>query len=124
MLQKRVTYDEFNTFCASLPQATHVEQWGGAQVWKVCGKVFAIGGWADDVPAYTFKTNALDFEILKQMPGVRGAPYFASRGMTWIQSYKAPGLSDAQLKSHIKASYQMIVDKLPKKKREILNSTN
>ncbi|MCR6659935.1 MAG: hypothetical protein NVV72_11555 [Asticcacaulis sp.] len=26
-----------------------VVQWGGAHVWKVGGKVFAIGGWHDGV---------------------------------------------------------------------------
>ncbi len=28
----------------SLPATTHVVQWGGAHVWKVGGKVFAVGG--------------------------------------------------------------------------------
>ncbi|WP_339832848.1 hypothetical protein [uncultured Parvibaculum sp.] len=40
-----MTYREFNAFCASLPATTYVVQWGGAHVWKVGGKVFAIGGW-------------------------------------------------------------------------------
>ena len=40
-----MTYDTFNRFCAALPHATYVVQWGGAHVWKVGGKVFAIGGW-------------------------------------------------------------------------------
>ena len=52
-----MTYDEFNAFCRALPATTHVVQWGGAQVWKVGGKLFAIGGWADDGPAYTFKAG-------------------------------------------------------------------
>ena len=38
-----MTRDEYNAFCASLPATTHVVQWGGADVWKVGGKVFAIG---------------------------------------------------------------------------------
>ena len=40
-----MTYEEFNLFCRSLPATSHVVQWGGAHVWKVGGKVFAIGGW-------------------------------------------------------------------------------
>ena len=40
--------DAFNALCASLPATTHVVQWGGSDVWKVGGKVFAIGGWSDD----------------------------------------------------------------------------
>ncbi len=42
-----MTYDEFNAFCRALPATTYVVQWGGSHVWKVGGKVFAIGGWAD-----------------------------------------------------------------------------
>jgi predicted DNA-binding protein (MmcQ/YjbR family) len=45
--------DAFNAFCAALPGATHVVQWGGADVWKAGGKVFAIGGWADGGDAFT-----------------------------------------------------------------------
>ena len=40
-----MTLDDYNAFCASLPHDNHVIQWGGAHVWKIGGKVFAIGGW-------------------------------------------------------------------------------
>ena len=69
-----MTYDEFNVYCRALPATTTVIQWGGAHVWKVGGKVFAIGGWADDAPAYTFKTTELSYEILKDQPRLRPAP--------------------------------------------------
>ena len=42
-----MTLDDYNGFCASLPGTTHVVQWGGAHVWKVGGKVFAIAGWGE-----------------------------------------------------------------------------
>ena len=64
-----MTYDEFNEFCGVLVATTYVVQWGGSHVWKVGGKVFAIGGWANDQPAYTFKTSELSFEILKDQDG-------------------------------------------------------
>lgn len=74
-----MTYDEFNAFCRDYPAATYVVQWKGAHVWKVGGKVFAIGGWGKtDKPAFTFKTSELDFYYLKEMPGYRPAPYLAS----------------------------------------------
>ena len=41
-----MTRDEFNAFCKGLCATSHVVQWGGADVWKVGGKVFAIG-WAE-----------------------------------------------------------------------------
>jgi predicted DNA-binding protein (MmcQ/YjbR family) len=50
-----MTYIKFNAFCRGLPATTYVVQWGGSHVWKVGGKVFAIGGWQDDEPSFTFK---------------------------------------------------------------------
>jgi len=112
-----MTRDEFNVFCADLPQTTHVVQWGNADVWKVGGKVFAIGGWAEGRDAFTFKVTELAFEVLSDSPGCRPAPYLASRGMKWIQDYADPGLSEDSLRDHIRASYDMISNALPKKKR-------
>ena len=112
-----MTRDEFNAFCAALPRTTHVVQWGNADVWKVGGKVFAICGWAEDAPAFTFKVTELGFEVLSDSPGLRPEPYLASRGLKWIQHYAAPGLSDDSLRDHIRASYDMIVAALSKKKR-------
>jgi predicted DNA-binding protein (MmcQ/YjbR family) len=39
-----MNYKAFNKYCESLPVTTYVVQWGGSHVWKVGGKVFAIGG--------------------------------------------------------------------------------
>ncbi|PTX56661.1 putative DNA-binding protein (MmcQ/YjbR family) [Litoreibacter ponti] len=113
----RMTRDEYNAFCKGLKATTHAVQWGNSDVWKVGGKVFAICGWADDVPAFTFKVSDMAFEIFPDMPGLRPAPYLASRGMKWIQHYAAPGLSDDELERHIEASYQMVTDKLTKRLR-------
>ena len=92
-----LSYESFNDFCAGLPATSHVVQWGGSHVWKVGGKVFAIGGWASQAPAFTFKVGDIElYEMLSALPGVRPAPYFASRGMKWVQHYSAPGLSNEQ----------------------------
>ena len=50
--------DEFNEYCKSLLVTTYVVQWGGSHVWKVGGKVFAIGGWGNGkYPGVTFKVS-------------------------------------------------------------------
>jgi predicted DNA-binding protein (MmcQ/YjbR family) len=116
----RVTYKGFNQFCAMLKSTTHVVQWGGADVWKVGGKVFAIGGWADEEPAFTFKTDDEAFDALRGLTGVRPAPYFASRGMSWIQHYARPGLSDKLLKHCLQESHHLASLNLSKKKRREL----
>ena len=115
-----MTYDEFNAFCRALPATSHVVQWGGAQVWKVGGKVFAIGGWDDDTPAFTFKTSEIAYEMLKEQPGLRPAPYLASRGMKWIQHHGSPGLTDDEWKDYLRESHRIVSLGLSKKKQQEL----
>lgn len=113
-----MTREEYNAYCSSLPAAAHVVQWGNADVWKVGGKVFAICGWNEGgVPGITFKVSPISFEILRGMPGLRPAPYLASRGMTWIQRHDLPGLDDEALKEHIAESYILVAARLTKKVR-------
>lgn len=116
-----MTYEEFNTFCRSLPATSHVIQWGNSHVWKVGGKVFAIGGWAkSDHPAYTFKTSELNFHFLSDEPGYRPAPYFATRGMKWIQQHEGEGLEDDELIYYLKESHRIVSLGLTKKKQKEL----
>ena len=115
-----MTYEEYNAFCAALPATTHCVQWGGAHVWKVGGKVFAIGGWDAGMPAITFKVSDIAFDILKEQPGLRPAPYLASRGMKWIQHFAAPGLSSVELKDYLQMSHKIVAGGLPKKKQREL----
>lgn len=112
-----MTYEEYNTFCGALPATSYVVQWGGSHVWKVGGKVFAIGGWQGDEPGFTFKVSDIAYEILKEQPGLRPAPYLASRGMKWIQHFAKPGLDDDALRDYIRASHSIVSKGLPKKKR-------
>ena len=115
-----MTYDEFNVFCRGLPATTYVCQWGGSHVWKVGGKVFAIGGWGDVEPGFTFKVSDLSYQILKDQPGCRPAPYLASRGMMWIQHFARPGLPDGELKDYLRLSHRIVSLGLSKKKRREL----
>ncbi|MCF4164995.1 MmcQ/YjbR family DNA-binding protein [Zavarzinia compransoris] len=112
-----MTRDDFNHFCASLPAASHVVQWGGSDVWKLGGKVFAICGLHGGV---TFKVSETAFEILREMPGLRPAPYLASRGLKWIQHHGKPGLGDEDLRHYLTESYRMIAAALPRRTRAAL----
>ena len=111
-----MTYDEFNAFCASLKATSNVIQWGGSSVWKVGGKVFAVGGWDDgECPRFTFKTSEIAYEMLRDHPGCRPAPYLASRGMKWIQHFEEPGLTDEELRDYIQHSHLLASLNLTKK---------
>ena len=117
-----MTRTEFNRFCKSLPAATHVVQWGGSDVWKVGGKVFAIcGDDYDGVAGITFKVSDLAYEILRSEPGLRPAPYLASRGLKWIQRHRKPGPGTKEMRAHLAASHALVVAGLTKKARAGLN---
>ena len=112
-----MTLDDYNAFCAALPQTEHVVQWGGMDVWKVGGKLFAMARENETGIQVTFKATDIGYEVMRDLPGLRPAPYLASRGMKWIQHFEMPGLNDDKLKEHIKASYHMAIKRLTKKAR-------
>lgn len=114
----------YNEFCGQLPHTWHVVQWGGAHVWKVGGakgKVFAIA--SEEVGGalhVTFKCSQMSFDLLKEMPGVRPAPYLASRGMLWLQRTDARSLDDVALCDYLRESHRLAAANLPKGVREKL----
>ncbi|WOI52835.1 MmcQ/YjbR family DNA-binding protein [Parvularcula sp. LCG005] len=110
----------FNAFCDALPTTTYVCQWGGADVWKVVDKVFAMGRDNGDLFAITFKVTPEQFALMADEPGLRGAPYLASRGMSWIQHYARPGLADDELKAYIAASHRLVAAGLSQKKQRAM----
>ena len=111
-----MTREGYDAFCATLPNAAHVVQWGDASVWKIGGKVFAIGGWSGGPEfAVTFKCSEASFAILKELPGLRPAPYLASRGLSWIQRTDSGSLGDRDLEAYLRRSYAMVLATLPKK---------
>lgn len=114
-------YKAFNEFCGALTATTHVVQWGNSHVWKVAGKVFAIGGWEKNGnSAFTFKTSESDFLFLSDEPGYRPAPYFASRGMKWIQLCDMALTDEDKLKHFLNKSYRIVSLGLSKKKQKEL----
>ncbi len=113
---------EINAFCNALPHAIHVGQWGGCDVWKIGGKVFAIVGWDDGTCAgVSFKCSETSFEILKEQPGQRPAPYLAARGMTWIQRMNAETMTQAALEDYVRESYRLVALGLTKRQRRELS---
>ncbi|MBN8939744.1 MAG: MmcQ/YjbR family DNA-binding protein [Rhizobiales bacterium] len=109
-----MTREDFDLLCGSLPATTRVIQWGGAHVWKVGGKVFALAGPAG---AITFKASDMTYELLQDHPGLRPAPYLASRGLKWLQHYAEPGLPDDALADYLRHAHAMVARALPRKLR-------
>jgi predicted DNA-binding protein (MmcQ/YjbR family) len=114
-----MTLDDYNGFCRGLPHTAHVVQWDDAHVWKVGGakgKVFAIASrWEGVSLDITFKASPLSFGLLKDRPGIRPAPYLASRGLLWLQRRTGETLDDDTLKAYLRESHRLAALNLPKR---------
>lgn len=111
-----MTRDGFDTFCAALPGAHNVIQWGGASVWKVGGekgKVFAIhSDWGGE--GVVLKPSEMTREIWRDAPGVALAPYLGRAG--WIR-IETGAMGPDDLRALIEASHAINAAKLTKAKR-------
>ncbi len=111
---------EFDRFCKTLKSATNVTQWGGASVWKIGGKFFAIcSAWGDGPgDRIAFKCSDLAYDILKELPGIVPAPYLARA--KWVQIAAPDAMTDEDIKSQIEAAYRIVAGKLTKAARREL----
>lgn len=109
-----MTRDEFDKFCRALPKATNVVQWGGASVWKIGGKIFAVANsWGPgEGQKLSFKCSDMSYDLLRQQKGVIPAPYLARA--KWVQVEKPKALSDKDLKAYIETAYRLVAKKLTK----------
>lgn len=110
----------FNTYCNALPKTETVVQWGGAHVWKVGGKIFAIcGPWGeareDKSPKVSFKCSDMSFRMLTEQEGIVPAPYLGR--YKWAQIQQADAMSDGDIKIYIEAAHKLVAAKLTKKVR-------
>lgn len=111
-----MTRDEFDRFCESLHATTHIIQWGGASVWKVGEKIFAIASPVAkdcDHQPISFKCSEISYDILCEQDGLAPAPYLARA--KWIQIQKQGALSEDELKDYIQTAHDIIRCKLTKK---------
>ena len=113
--------EEFNAFCGALTGVTYVEQWGGASVWKVGGKLFAIcANWGEGPgDKVKFKCSDLSYQILGELEGVSPAPYLARA--KWVQVIPGATLTDEDVRSYIVEAHTIIAGKLTKKARAELS---
>lgn len=112
--------DQLREICMSFPGATEQIQWGDDLVFKAGGKMFAV---TPLVPGYNWlslKTSSESFLELTERPGIIPAPYLARA--KWI-AIEAPNvLSAAEVATLLRTSYDLVVEKLPRRARENLTS--
>ena len=105
-----------HTFCLSFPHVTEEVLWGNDLVFKIGGKMFAVIGLepASD-HCMSFKCTPEKFAELTERNGIVPAPYVARYHWVALESFAA--LSEKELKALLRNSYDLVIEKLPKKKK-------
>lgn len=107
--------------CLSFPHATENVQWGNDLVFKIAGKMFAVMALEGPVKyIMSFKCTEEKFNELIEQEGMDPAPYMARN--KWVAIERLDVLSDKELKSLLQKSYDLVVEKLPKRVREQLGA--
>ena len=102
-------------FSLAFPDATESLQWGDALCFKVRGKLFVIVALdVDSRPRICVKCDPEPFAELIEREGLAPAPYVGR--YHWVGIADLDTLSPRELQNLIERSYELIVQKLPKKK--------
>jgi predicted DNA-binding protein (MmcQ/YjbR family) len=104
--------------CLSLPGTTEEEVWENDLTFKVAGKMFAHSVLIPAPVWLTFKASEEGFAELVERQGIIPAPYLARA--KWVALETKDALRPEELARLLRASYDMVVAKLPKKLRDSL----
>ena len=108
--------------CLALPHATEDVQWEHNLLFRIAGKMFCIANLEPGVSPtkIAFKCTPEKFAELVEMEGIIPAPYMARNH--WVAMIEMDALRPPEIKELIQASYQMILEKLPKNKQAALGA--
>ena len=106
--------DWVREFCLSLPHATEDVQWENNLLFRIAQKMFCIVSLEPAARVkFCFKCTPEKFAELVEIEGVIPAPYMARNH--WVGIVELNALRQAEIKELIRNSYQMVLEKLPKK---------
>ena len=103
-------------YCLSFPHVTEEVLWGNDLVFKIGRKMFAVIGLdpASD-HCMSLKCTPEKFAELTERKGIVPAPYVARYHWVALESFDA--LREKELKALLRNSYDLVIEKLPKKKK-------
>jgi predicted DNA-binding protein (MmcQ/YjbR family) len=115
--------DWVRAFCLSLPHATEDVQWEHNLLFRIAGKMFCIANLEPGISPtkIAFKCAPEKFAELVEIEGIIPAPYMARNH--WVAMIGMDALRQPEVKELIQSSYQLILEKLPKKKQVDLGTT-
>jgi predicted DNA-binding protein (MmcQ/YjbR family) len=105
--------------CLGFPHASEQIQWGNDLLFKVGGRMFALSPLEPAPVCLAFKCSEEAFAELAERPQVIPAPYLARA--KWIALEAPEAISRSELAALLRASYDLVFAKLPKRARERLS---
>jgi len=99
--------------CLSFPRVTEQEVWENDLTFKVAGKMFAHSVLIPAPVWLSFKASPESFAELTERAGIIPAPYLARA--KWVALETKDALPPDELAQLLRASYDMVVAKLPRK---------
>jgi predicted DNA-binding protein (MmcQ/YjbR family) len=107
--------DWVRDFCLSLPHATEDVQWEHNLLFRIAGKMFCIANLEPVVSPtkIAFKCTPEKFAELVEIESIIPAPYMARNH--WVAMLEMDALRQPEIKELIECSYQLVLEKLPKK---------
>jgi len=117
-----VNLEALRKFCGTLPGATRDIKWGADEVYSVGTKMFAVF-WIERRKAKTvsFKVDDERFLEMTDRPGIEPAPYLARAH--WVLVRDPKGLPDAEGRALVARSHALVMAKLPRKMRDLLEAS-
>ena len=113
--------DGIRKHCLSFPHTMEMVQWGADLVFKVDGKMFAVTPLEVAPVRLSFKCTPENFLELCERPGIIPAPYMARA--QWVALETLNAVSESELRDLLMQSYQLVWERLPKKRRAALSGT-
>jgi predicted DNA-binding protein (MmcQ/YjbR family) len=107
-----MTKSDLETFCMTLPGTKQSIKWGADLCFVVSEKMYCVTS-VDGPLAASFKVLPEEMQPLTEREGIIPAPYMAKNN--WVYVETAKGLTPKEWKYFVKQSYDLVVEKLPKK---------
>lgn len=106
--------DSLRKYCLAFPNATENLQWGEDLCFKVGGKIFTVVSLGGVQQSMSVKCTPEKFAELVEQEGIKPAPHVGR--YKWVLLESLDVLRDAEIRDLIRQSYEMVSEKLPKKK--------
>jgi predicted DNA-binding protein (MmcQ/YjbR family) len=108
--------------CLGFANATEQVTWGADLTFRISGKIFAVTVLEPAKVWLSFKCSPENFAELTERAGIVPAPYLARA--QWVALETRDALSREELSGLLRASYDLVLGKLPKKTRDALQKTS